>query len=45
MSPAQDVKASKIPEGEAHFTAEQLEEYYLVYKNPDVRHPRTLFDA
>lgn len=34
---------SKIPEGEAQFTRQQLEEYYLVYKNPDVRYLRTLF--
>jgi hypothetical protein len=43
--PAQESKTSKIPEGEAKFTAEQLEQYYLVYKNPDVRYLRTLFDA
>jgi hypothetical protein len=43
--PAQDSKTSKIPEEEAKFTAEQLEQYYLVYKNPDVRYLRTLFDA
>jgi hypothetical protein len=45
MLPAQDTKASKIPDGEAQFTAEQLEDYYLVYKNPDVRYLRTVFDA
>ncbi len=45
MLPAQDSKASKIPEGEARFTPEQLEDYYLVYKNPDVRYLRTLFDS
>jgi hypothetical protein len=45
MLPAQVSKASKIPEGEAQFTPEQLEQYYLVYKNPDVRYLRTLFDA
>ena len=45
VSPAQDGKASKIPEGEAQFTPEQLEKYYLVYKNADVRYLRTLFDA
>jgi hypothetical protein len=45
MSPAQDSKASKIPDGEAQFTPEQLEQYYLVYKNPDVRYLRTLFDT
>ena len=43
--PAQDSKASKIPDGEAQFTPEQLEQYYLVYKNPDVRYLRTLFDT
>jgi hypothetical protein len=42
---AQDSKASKIPEGEAQFTPEQLEDYYRVYKNPDVKYLRTLFDA
>ena len=42
---AQDSKTSKIPEGEAKFTSEQLEQYYLVYKNPDIRYLRTLFDA
>jgi hypothetical protein len=45
LSSAQDGKASKIPEGEAQFTPEQLEQYYLVYKNADVRYLRTLFDA
>ena len=45
LSPAQDSKASKIPDGEAHFTPEQLEQYYLVYKNPDVQYLRTLFDS
>jgi len=43
--PAQDSRASKIPDGEAEFTPKQLEQYYLVYKNPDVRYLRTLFDA
>ncbi|HEY5382032.1 MAG TPA: hypothetical protein VIJ65_07235 [Acidobacteriaceae bacterium] len=38
------VPTSSIPDGEAHFTPEQLQEYYLVYKNPDVRYLRTLFD-
>jgi hypothetical protein len=37
--------ASKILEGEAQFTPEQLEQYYLVYKNPDVRYLRSLFDS
>jgi hypothetical protein len=45
VSSAQDGKTSKIPEGEAQFTPEQLEQYYLVYKNADVRYLRTLFDA
>lgn len=45
LSPAQDSKAAKIPDGEAQFTPEQLEQYYLVYKNPDVRYLRTLFDS
>jgi hypothetical protein len=45
MLPAQDSKASKIPDGEAQFTPEQLEQYYLVYKHPDVRYLRTLFDS
>lgn len=44
MLPAQDSKASKIPDGEAQFSPEQLEQYYLVYKNPDVRYLRTVFD-
>jgi hypothetical protein len=34
-----------IPAGEAQFTPEQLKDYYLVYKNPDVRYLRTLFEA
>ena len=42
---AQDNTTSKIPEGEAQFTPEQLEQYYLVYKNPDVRYLRSLFDS
>jgi len=42
---AQDSKTSKIPDGEAQFTHEQLEEYYLVYKNSDVKYLRTLFDS
>jgi hypothetical protein len=46
-SPAQDRsgKPSKIPDGEAQFTQAQLEQYYLVYKKPDVRYLRTLFDS
>lgn len=43
--PPQDSQSSKIPAEEAHFTPEQLQSYYLVYKNPDVRYLRTLFDA
>lgn len=43
--PGQGSKAgSKIPEGEAQFTPQQLEQYHLVYHNPDVRYLRTLFD-
>jgi hypothetical protein len=46
LSPAQDSKPAKIPAGEAHFTSEQLkQQYYSVYKNPDVRHLRIAFDA
>jgi hypothetical protein len=45
LSLAQDSKPSKIPDGEAQFTSEQLEQHYLVYKNPDVRYLRTLFDS
>lgn len=37
--------ASRIPEGEAHFTPEQLADYYRVYDNPDVRYLRDLFNA
>lgn len=45
LAPAQDSTASKIPDGEAQFTSEQLDHYYLVYKNPDVRYLRTVFDS
>ena len=45
MLPAQNSKVSKIPDGEAQFTPKQLEQYYLVYTNPDVRYLRTLFDT
>ena len=45
LAPAQDSKASKIPHGEAQFTSEQLDHYYLVYKNPDVRYLRAVFDS
>jgi hypothetical protein len=34
--PAQDSKTSQIPAEEAQFTPEQLQQYYVVYKNPDV---------
>ncbi|HXX99950.1 MAG TPA: hypothetical protein VEI54_03460 [Candidatus Limnocylindrales bacterium] len=44
-SAAQADQPSKIPEGEAHFTADQLNKYYLVYDNPDVRYLRAAFDA
>src|SRR5438876_1210971 len=44
-SPNQGNQSSKIPEEEAQFTPEQLKDYYLVYKNPDVRYLRTVFDA
>ena len=37
--------ASSIPAGEAHFTAEQLKDYYLIYTNDDVRYLRELFGA
>ena len=36
---------SSNPTEEAHFTQEQLNDYYLVYKNADVRYLRTVFDA
>jgi hypothetical protein len=42
---AQDNTVSKIPEGEAQFTPEQLEQYYLIYKNPAVSYLRNLFDS
>ena len=45
LSAAQDSKPSQIPDGEVQFTPEQLEQYSLVYKNPDVRYLRTLFDS
>ena len=37
--------SSAIPDDEAHFTPDQMKQYYLVYTNPDVRYLRTLFDA
>ncbi len=43
--PPQDNHSSNIPLWEAHFTPEQLQSYYLVYKNPDVRYLRTVFNA
>lgn len=35
---------AKVPEGEVHFTDEQLKDYYLVYENKAVRHVRTIVD-
>ena len=43
--PIEESQSSKVPAGEAQFTPEQLEQYYLVYKNSDVRYLRTLFDS
>jgi hypothetical protein len=43
--PIQESQSSKVPAGESQFTPEQLEQYYLVYKNSDVRYLRTLFDS
>ena len=34
-----------IPDGEAHFSPSELEDYYRVYENGDVRYLRRLFDA
>jgi hypothetical protein len=45
LAPAHGSKASKIPDGEARFTSEQLDNYYLVYKKPDVRYLRTVFNS
>ena len=45
VSLPQDSQSSKIPEGEEQFTQEQLAEYYLVYKNADVKYLRTVFDG
>jgi hypothetical protein len=42
---AQQQQSSNIPAEEAHFTAEQMKDYYLVYKNADVRYLRRVFDA
>lgn len=42
---AQTNSTPQIPQGEAHFTPQQLEQYYTVYKNLDVRYLRTVFDA
>ena len=41
----QQWESSNLPIGEAHFTHEEMKEYYLVYKNADVRYLRTVFDA
>jgi len=43
--PAQGDQPSRIPDGVAQFTPEQLKNYYLVYTNSDVKYLRTLFDA
>jgi hypothetical protein len=43
--PAQGDQPSRIPDGVAQFTPEQLKDYYLVYTNSDVKYLRTLFDA
>lgn len=43
--PVQQQQPSDIPADEAHFTPEQMKEYYLVYKNDDVRYLRKVFDA
>ena len=45
MCLAQDSNSPRIPDGEAQFTPTQLEQYYKVYKNADVRYLRTVFDA
>jgi tetratricopeptide (TPR) repeat protein len=48
QAPAQDKpkpQVSRIPEGEAHFTLDQLKQYYNVYNMPDVHYLRTLFNA
>jgi len=42
---ADEPQESKIPLGEAHFTPQQLQQYYNVYKLPDVKFLRTLFNA
>ena len=44
-SPVRDNQSSRIPAEEAQFTPERLNDYYLVYKNSDVRYLRTLFYA
>jgi len=43
--PAGQQQPSNIPAEEAHFTPEQMKEYYRVYKNADVRYLRKVFDA
>lgn len=42
---ARQDKTSTIPAEEATFTPEQLKEYYIVYKNPDVKYLRSIFNA
>ena len=44
-SAAPQPQGSVIPEGEAKFIPEELEDYYLVYANADVHYLRTVFDA
>jgi hypothetical protein len=34
-----------VPDGEAHFTPDQLHTYYLCYERPDVQYLRKVFDA
>ena len=43
--PTEEKPTSRIPNGEAQFSPEQLKDYYRVYENADVRYLRTLFDA
>jgi hypothetical protein len=43
--PARQQQPSNIPAEEAHFTPEQMKEYYRVYKNADVHYLRKVFDA
>jgi hypothetical protein len=37
-------QGSKIPQGEANFTREQLKDYYKVYENDDVKYLRRIFN-